>query len=218
LSLYYAEGVAYSSKHPENINNELRNALTHLARALNAQEMDEAQFNMDAASRHIERFKRDCLKVAVVYSGRDLNGLISRAYRRFRGVDPNVTVEASKLVRRRVGAALKEAIGIEQSTPTWEALARDIGKLRERVYDLYPSLDSSNHLIPLWAYQSWDIFKSITGAIGAAVIAGILLMIFFPNAEKSGNAIRHVIAEMIEPAPAANIPSTGAKPGGGTQP
>jgi hypothetical protein len=211
LTRYYAEGVAYSSKHPQNINNELRNALTHLARALNAPDMNDAQDNMDAAGRHIERFKRDCLKVAVIYSGKDANNLISFAYRRFKGVDPTLTVEASRIVRRRVKATIKEAVGIEQSVPTWEALALDIGKLRERVYALYPSLDPTKRRIPLWIWQGLYWFNSVAGALVIALIAAFILLLIFPNGEKAGNKFRHDIASFIEPAPAANTLSNGVK-------
>jgi hypothetical protein len=209
LSLYYAEGVAYSSRHPQNINNELRNALTHLARALNAPSMHEAQDNMDSAGRHIERFKRDCLKVAVIYSGKDVNNLLTHAHRRFKGVDPSLTIEASKIVRSRVDATIKEAIGIEQSVPTWEALALRIGQLRERIFALYPSLDPKKIWLPLWAYKLWDIFKFVTASLVLGVLAGIILLALIPDQQGAGNSIRHAISEFVKPAPAANTPSNG---------
>jgi hypothetical protein len=211
LSRYYAEGVAYSSKHPQNINNELRNALTHLARALNAPNMKDAQENMDSAGRHIERFKRDCLKVAVIYSGKDTNDLINHAYRRFKDIDPTLTVESSRIVRRRVSVTVKEAIGIEASVPAWEALALDIGKLRERVIALYPSLDPKKRIIPLWVWRGWDWFTWFVGALIIAVIAAFILLLLFPNGEKAGNRFRRDIADFIAPAPVANTPSTGVK-------
>lgn len=214
LTRYYAEGVAYSNRHPQNINNELRNAITHMARMLRATNRAEIDYNKRAADSHVQRFKRDCLKVAVVYAGKDAGNLLKNAYRRYKHVDPALFVRSSQIVRRRVEATMLEALGDEQTVQTWEELFRDIAALRERIFAIYPTLDQKNHRFPLWVYQWWDYFKNFCVAVFVGIVITILANIAIPNQEWFGCKIRAAISTALAcPAPVANSPSTAAKLG-----
>ena len=60
----YAMVVSTTETHPEQVNNKIRGALTHLARALDRG--DGCSEEVQKAQAHINRAKRDCLKVIIV--------------------------------------------------------------------------------------------------------------------------------------------------------
>lgn len=62
----YAYAVTALDKVPEQINNEISNSLTHIARALDADNTDDAHKALIQAQGHIERARRDCLKLAII--------------------------------------------------------------------------------------------------------------------------------------------------------
>jgi hypothetical protein len=63
----YSYAVTTLEIAPEQANNEIRNALNHIARALTADDMAHAEDNLSQARGHIERAKRDCLKLALIH-------------------------------------------------------------------------------------------------------------------------------------------------------
>jgi hypothetical protein len=73
----YASAIAYADKIPEQCNNELRNALTHLSRACVAPDDESFKGEIHSANRHIERAIRDCYKLAVI----EVNSLISKTFK-----------------------------------------------------------------------------------------------------------------------------------------
>ncbi|MEZ5490903.1 MAG: hypothetical protein R3F50_11370 [Gammaproteobacteria bacterium] len=73
----YGLTIAIAETHPEQVNNELRNALTHLARALSS-EADDPEKELESAKSHIRRAKRDCLKIAILHKRDQILGSIHR--------------------------------------------------------------------------------------------------------------------------------------------
>ncbi len=64
----YSYAVTALELAPEQANNEIRNALNHIARALTANDENEIDINLHQAKGHIERAKRDCLKLALIHT------------------------------------------------------------------------------------------------------------------------------------------------------
>lgn len=64
--------------HPEQTNNEIRNAVTHLSRAPNAATQEGADEEITKAVLHIERAKRDCLKLTIITKIEQLRSMLSR--------------------------------------------------------------------------------------------------------------------------------------------
>ncbi len=63
----YSHAVTVLELVPEQSNNEVRNAMNHIARSLNAPDYAVAKENYDKACGHIERAKRDCVKLAIIH-------------------------------------------------------------------------------------------------------------------------------------------------------
>src|SRR5579875_3001772 len=66
LQDFYAGAVALTEKQPDQVNNEVRNAVTHMARAYCADTRAAADQQLNQAVSHIERAMRDCLKLSVI--------------------------------------------------------------------------------------------------------------------------------------------------------
>lgn len=90
----YATALSALERHPEQANNEIRNALTHLARALSSERDTDFACHVAQASGHIQRGKRDCLKAAIIA-------------RREKLAD---TVRAIELVEGRVSNAIHQRL------------------------------------------------------------------------------------------------------------
>ena len=67
LQKTYAFAISIVEQHPQQVNNEIRNALTHLGRAIKAtDDIVEAREEIAKAKGHFERAKKDCYKLAVI--------------------------------------------------------------------------------------------------------------------------------------------------------
>lgn len=66
LMTFFAQAVAFTEKVPDQVNNELRNALTHFSRAYSAASYLDAEADLRRAAAHIDRAKRDCLKLSII--------------------------------------------------------------------------------------------------------------------------------------------------------
>ena len=215
LSHYYAAGVAYSSRHPSNINNELRNALTHMARALTADNMEAAKKDMAAAGRHIERFKRDCLKVAVIFAGQNVSQMIRHAEVTYSRFDPNLALEVLALTKRKYLILADEILGDADAAAKWEDLYLDIEKLRERILSSYRLLDTRKYWFPLALLYAWRGIKWTSTAIGIAIIGMALWAVIVPDPVSFGRHEQQWIAgeitSLIVPHAVASSPSTAEK-------
>jgi hypothetical protein len=98
--------------HPEQIDNEIRNALTHLSRALKEQDRIEI-INQEVrrAIGHIERARRDCLKIVIANKHDEITAYIKNS--KFIGIKGIRTKETAfnALKKDRITAAKLEAEG-----------------------------------------------------------------------------------------------------------
>lgn len=224
LSHYYARAVAYSSKHPQNINNELRNALTHMSRAMCASDVQEANKEIAAAERHVERFKRDCLKVAVVYAGRNANELIRRAELAGKKLDPALSIATAAIVAKRYQILIEEVLGDAGAATKWEGLLLDIERVREVVLNAQPILATGRYKIALGIVRIWRFMKAAWVWVGLAILAAAIGAIAIPSGEKFGTKAQSLIVTSTAwlfrvpsspPVPKKTnpLPSAPAKPG-----
>lgn len=100
--------VSITESYPEQSNNEIRNALTHLARALEIEKSEEMLTQVNKAKDHIERGKKDCLKMCIIeMHGRIRSMLATIEFKE--GIIPNkFNIRTIDLEKRRKEAAIKE--------------------------------------------------------------------------------------------------------------
>ena len=76
FTTYLATVISLTETLPEQINNQIRDAVTHLARANIADTLTEVQHQSRLARSHIERANRDCLKASIIAARVELDDLV----------------------------------------------------------------------------------------------------------------------------------------------
>jgi hypothetical protein len=96
LAEYYGAAVFYgNNEKPEQPNNHIRNALNHLARSCECETWSNACEEHAAAARHLERAKRDSLKLATIGIFDEIRMLLRNAEAGYGLVDPAFIVRRS---------------------------------------------------------------------------------------------------------------------------
>lgn len=137
FTLYLATTISITESIPDEANNQLRNALTHLARANQAN--DAAALNKEVASAiaHFERANRDCLKVSII-KARDAMDQAVTNVRFFRGsLTPKIEdmIKELKEIRRR--GHIAETRGDETQTKMLEEILRLTLAITDEIHQHY---------------------------------------------------------------------------------
>lgn len=144
FSKNYALSVAIAEKLPEQVNNEIRNAFSHLARAnaYSGNSLIESECNQ--AINHIKRAIRDCLKIAIVHLHDKINGAMNNAELNFSPLPPAIIQQRKYLTKTRQELLIAEASGGEDITKKYEELLSDCFSLDEKLSELYSNLPHHN--------------------------------------------------------------------------
>lgn len=164
--------VAVTERVPQGVNSEVRNALNHLSRAYGAQTVEAAEVEIRAARGHLERAKRDCIKLAVI-EFRD----------RVRGIIHRIEVKDGRVARRyRLSFKDLEKQRLQQIACEDMGLPTVFTSLLE-IYDGYMALEDEllgehAHLPGPkmgFVWDWWGRTKVWVGRVSTSVVAGFLL-------------------------------------------
>ena len=202
----YAATVSLAERHPEQVNNELRNALTHMARAVAQGDYTQALAELKKAEGHIERAKRDAAKISVI----ELHNLIADASADIKLLNGTIDVA---FVLRRDGIAKKRKALLKneaKGAPVLNdlvALYLESDNLHD---DLLLELNKAGRRLPRWRYAFIAWRRYIISGLGGLVL-GILGSAIYsalaPDGQAFGNSIRHLVgitpvSDSPQPAPA----------------
>jgi hypothetical protein len=184
LAEAWSFAVALTETIPEQANNEVRNCMTHLGRAIAAPDRGSADREISQASNHLERAKRDCLKIAIIAMDETLGSnvmLIEDSY----GLLPrNVRDRIKRIKRERREIYRDESKGNEAVGARLEKLLFDYSELEEFLLDNYASAVSPKLLgkFRRWA-GAWNRKVGPLGtAVAGAILGGVVLLAAFPDA------------------------------------
>ncbi len=175
IAEYYASAVFFGDhKKPEQPNNEIRNALNHLARAYQADTFLVAETDFKAADRHIVRAKRDSLKLAIIGLFSHLSGLIRSAEYYYGSIPPGLVVQRSQLISARADAYRAESNGDEDTTERLQSVYLASLKLLHDLQDRFPAATRSHRLkiilLRLWR-QAWSLGIGFSLGVTASLVA-----------------------------------------------
>ncbi len=165
---YFATVISLTEKIPEQINNEIRNAFSHLVRVNIAQTKAEIIDEAAKAIGHIERACRDCLKICIAESYDNIKLQCDYALTYYKAISPNHTAEKRWLIEERKNISLEEIKGEKSLTGRFE-------ELLSRMLALKESLEEQYGLQPRKASK---IKLLLTQWLGAGVAAGIGKVVF----------------------------------------
>lgn len=170
----YATAVGLVEMHPEQVNNEIRNALTHLARALSAANAQEAQSQVRKAKDHIERGKRDCLKISIIEIRDRLRGTIHMIEHTVGVVPQPIKLRLKEIERMRRTSFLAETRN-EPMLDTLTSILADALDLEAQLEQQYGNMACAKNVIKRFFNKLKKHCATIIGALIIGVITGILL-------------------------------------------
>lgn len=134
---YYATVIALTEEMPEQINNEIRNAFSHLARLHSSASVAKVQREAELAKGHIERACRDCLKSSIIFIHDDIRAHIAHARIRYESVDPMNMSESQAISEARRQLIEDEANGRPNSTDNYERLLERCLTAQQSLNEIY---------------------------------------------------------------------------------
>lgn len=181
LHTFYAEVVAAAEKHPEQANKELRDAVTHMGRALGADDYSRAEEQLRQARGHVERAKRECLKMALVFADDRLRRLCQEVRLEHGRVGANYLTRRKNLRTTRREIFRVESHGGNDITLRLLRLVNDFAELEDDLITEYSMPDKrlrwyrmpSRYVLSFWRRFLWPIiFGIVIGVVGILVAAG----------------------------------------------
>lgn len=145
LAEYYGAAVFFGdNKRPEQPNNEIRNAINHYARAFEADTWEEAEKNIRAAESHIERAKRDSLKLAAIGLFQEIQNIILSIESHYGSLDPAFVLRKTKLKEKRREVYIGESSGNNNTTLRLLELFLEARGFLDDIQAKFPGIDSKS--------------------------------------------------------------------------
>lgn len=177
FSFAYAAALIHAEEIPEQVNNEIRNALTHLSRAAAVDDRQLGQPEIDKSSSHLERAVRDCYKLAVINVNRRIQKAIWVLDEARGGVVASTARNYNELLKER-----RRVISEEQKTATGSEQFQKIARAYEDLFTglvfVYDKILEDYHLtedkilgFPRW----WRVRKAVLWLSG--VLVGFMLSV-----------------------------------------
>jgi rRNA maturation protein Rpf1 len=137
---YMAVTISLTEAIPDQINNHIRNAFTHLSRACFANDKKDVEDEVNRAISHIERANRDCLKVSVLEQHDRLKSIFADI-RFFHGfITPSIKSKYDNITQLRERSYEDEVRGDKNATDKLETLLRCTNELVEEIDNTYISI------------------------------------------------------------------------------
>jgi len=189
----YAIVVSTTEKIPQQANNEIRNAVNHLARAYASDCVIEARKNIAQAKGHIERGMRDCFKIAIIGQRRFINGCLSTIEAKY-GFLPDDIVRKLRVIEKRRKKLLEdEARGEEEISSNLENVLSDYCELIERMLDAYSIPGAPTK----YFWRGFRFLRRHCYGVGmgvlASLIAAFIFSYYFPNSADAHDLVSGIL-------------------------
>jgi len=179
-----ATAVTLDHAFPQEVLNELRNAMTHMGRANAmdpATDKEKIQRELHAAHRHLLRCTLDCLKVVLLAIARRCEGFISALDNELL-LPEIVHGEARALRKRRIELSKHEGQSpIDHVVEKLKALCDDYDKFSQKIEAEYSGdvVLNRRSLVRkrVWIERGWGFLGGMIGSSIVAILAWFLLPI-----------------------------------------
>ena len=162
--------IAEYEKIPLELDNQIRNAFTHLARASSLNSIMDIKIEVDRAIAHIDRANRDCFKAIIIESRSELAEIISDVVF-FRGfLTPAIKAKYDEIELNRKKAFVAETKGDEQSVFYLKDIAFETLDLIDKIKEQYHEAGSKKtRFFRFFKRWSRPVGYLIATALGAAI-------------------------------------------------
>jgi hypothetical protein len=220
LMEFYAVAVAVTECNPEQVNNEIRNAVTHLSRALTSVEIADAEEDIKKASSHVARAKRDTLKIIIVEL-HDRIQLACAEVKVFQGtISPAFLSRRDVLTAQRRNVLIAEIKGDPRTLDGLVQMYLDADQLHSDLLATFNLTSKRVNRVAIWFMSLFQGASGVFWACVAGVIVFLICAFLWPDTMVLGNGMRKFVhmspvraAEGPKPNPTAKTLSTPGKPG-----
>jgi hypothetical protein len=124
--------VSITEYYPQQADSQIRNAMTHLARAAIAEDLDIIETELGKAKSHIERAKRDCLKLAIIEKKKHVFDHIKSIYFAKGGLPEDIMIKRLEVAEEQRIAFVNETKGVD-ITPQLEKVLTQLLNLEVEI-------------------------------------------------------------------------------------
>ena len=207
---FYAAAVSLTERQPDQVNNEIRNALTHLSRSLAVDDYAQANSEIDRACNHIDRAMRDAIKLAV-FELRDRIHSACAEIRLVHGVlDTPFLVRRENLTDQRKALIKLETEGSKDVMAGFVQLFIDARSLEDDLIKAYDVTYGRISKAKAWTIWFRRQIKGIVLGLAVGIMGSLIYTILVPDQESFGKKIRDFIFH--KPPPSIATPGTLKKP------
>ncbi len=158
--------VGIANFYPQQADSQIRNALTHLSRAAQTDNKDLIAKEIKKAKGHIERAKRDCLKIAIIEKRQQIKDMIIGIYFAKGGLPKKIQKKRIEIEINRKITAINETKG--------EEIAQELEFILSELFDLEEQILEFDTL----AHQPSKLVRYVTAIIlYAKKISNIILIV-----------------------------------------
>jgi hypothetical protein len=171
---HYSIVAATCGLHPEQVNNELRNMLTHIARAFTCEDVASFNAQLASAKNHLERASRDCLKLANLKIFQELQSDCFYLQMRDKTIPRPLRAKLTKIESMLFAARKAEVAGGSATVEDLLLINAELQELRkdyEHAFIMPGWKPSRWRSFRLWVALNWQGF--VTGALSALI--GVLI-------------------------------------------
>lgn len=177
----FATTVSIIERIPQQANHEIRNALNHMARAHDAPSLDEALQEIRLARGHIERGKRDCLKLSIIHKRRQLATMLERIEAKYGYVDGEFRALFRAVEVKRRDALKAENRGAERVSPALEDILVDCLTLEKKLTERHVVPSAAATALRRFGWRLRRYAGSLALGTAAGVVSAFVFALVFPD-------------------------------------
>ena len=177
---------------PDQINNEIRNFLNHLARAYTASSIEVADADISKARGHLERATRDCLKIAIINRRIVLNNIVDSIEDRDGVVPAPIRTSMKKITLERTRILAAEARGDEFISDEMTSLLIKCNELYEYLIE--------NKNVPNGILRArsriWRSIKRVSPVLLIGIVGSLIAAVIFAYTFPESTAVRDLVKSL----------------------
>ncbi len=177
---YYAVALMESDRHPEQANNEVRNAFVHIGRFLKEENSED---NLIKAKDHLERAKRDCMKLAIIDKKKSLNQYIKNIefYNKVSLIEQRYELLFT-VSRSRIKVFMNETRGLPVSDEL-AGIYKQLRDMEDYLSGKYGEKEAykTKKFFYRFFIRLFNFFIKSFGYVFSAAVSAYILALVFPN-------------------------------------
>lgn len=169
--------VAITNFYPQQAESQLRNAMTHLARSVS--EASNLDAEIEKAKGHLERAKRDCLKLSIIKKKQDVENEIKNLRYAKSTLTQSIKEKRIFIALTQKKASIQETIGAKDVSSLLEVVLTELIELETELIQIDEIATKPSTAVK-FAYNTIEFLKKVSYMITLGVIAYLIKAYIIP--------------------------------------